>query len=179
MATATFYNDNGNIVGTESISIPANSKIKGLMTDLFPDIAGTARWGIIQSDQAINGIEIYGTYHAGICGLTLPAVANAWGILPNVLIGENNWTGFAITNVSATDATVIIQLVAADGTVKAEKAEPIAAMHRFKAVVADYFTGTTLAAGDTIRYTSDQPVIALEASGDIDRTFMTALTAGR
>ncbi|NOY23310.1 MAG: hypothetical protein GXO70_07355, partial [Acidobacteria bacterium] len=178
-ATATFYDDNGNVVGTETLNIPANSKIKGLMTDLFPTEAGTARWGIIQSDQVITGIEIYGTYNAGICGMALPTVANTWGILPDVLTGENNWTGIAITNVGSTDATVTIQLVGANGAVKAEKAESIAAMHRFKAVVADYFTGATLQAGDTIRYSSTSPVVALESSGDLDRTFMTALTGSR
>ena len=178
-ATATFYDDNGNLVGTEMLTIPAMSKIKGLMSDLFTSEAGTARWGIIEADQVINGIEIYGTYHAGICGMALPTVANTWGILPDVLTGEGNWTGIAITNVSATDATVTIQLVGADGMVKTEKAESIAAMHRFKVVVADYFTGVTLEAGDTVRYSSTSPVVALESSGDLDRTFMTALTGSR
>ncbi|NOY22906.1 MAG: hypothetical protein GXO70_05280, partial [Acidobacteria bacterium] len=175
----TFYDDNGNVVGTESLCIPANTKIKGLMADLFPSEAGTARWGIIESDQAITGIEIYGTYHAGICGMALPTLANTWGILPDVLTGENNWTGIAITNVGAADASVTLQLVGADGTVKAEKTESIAAMHRFKAVVADYFDTTTLEAGDTIRYSATGPVVALESSGDLDRTFMSALTASR
>jgi len=177
--TATFYDDNGNVVGTETLTIPAQSKIKGLMSGLFANEAGTARWGTIASDQVINGIEIYGTYHAGICGMALPTVANTWGILPDVLTGEGNWTGIAITNVGTTDATVTIQLVGADGTVKAEKTEPIAAMHRFKTVVADYFTEATLEAGDTIRYSSTSPVVALESCGNVDRTFMTALTGSR
>ncbi|NOY22018.1 MAG: hypothetical protein GXO70_00720, partial [Acidobacteria bacterium] len=178
-ATATFYDDNGNVVGTETLSIPANSKIKGLMADLFSSEAGTARWGTIESNQAINGIEIYGTYNAGICGLTLPSVANTWGILPDVLTGEGNWTGIAITNVTGTDASVTIQLVSSDGTVKREKKELIAAMHRFKAVVAEYFNTVSIEPGDTIHYFSDQPIITLEASGDLDRTFMTALTGSR
>jgi len=177
--TATFYDDDGTVVGTETLSIPANSKIKGLMADLFPSEAGTAKWGKFQSDQPINGIEIYGTYNAGICGFTLPIVANSWGILPDVLTGEGNWTGIAITNVTGTEASVTIQLVGADGTVKEEKTESIAAMHRFKAVVADYFTTATVAPGDTVRYFSDEPIIAVEASGDLDRSFMTALTGSR
>ena len=176
---AAFYDDDGTVVGTETLSIPANSKIKGLMSGLFPDEAGTAKWGIFQSDQAINGIEIYGTYHAGICGLTLPTAANAWGILPDVLTGDGKWTGIAITNVTGTDTLVTIQLVGADGTVKEEKTEPITAMHRFKAVVADYFTTATVEPGDTVRYFSDKPIIAVEASGDLDRSFMTALTGSR
>jgi len=176
---ATFYDDNGTVVGTETFSIPANSKIKGLVADLFPSEAGTAKWGKFQSDQSINGIEIYGTYNAGICGFTLPIVANSWGILPDVLTGEGNWTGIAITNVTGTEASVTIQLVGADGTVKEEKTEPIAAMHRFKAVVADYFTTATVAPGDTVRYFSDEPIIAVEAIGDLDRSFMTALTGSR
>ncbi len=177
--TATLYDDDGTVVGTETLTIPANSKIKGLMANLFPAEAGTAKWGIFRSDQAINGIEIYGTYNAGICGLTLPVVANSWGILPDILTGENNWTGIAVTNVTGATASVTIQLVGADGIVKAEKIETIAAMHRFKAVVADYFSTAAVASGDTVRYISDQPVIALEASGDLDRTFMTALTGSR
>ena len=178
-ATATFFDDNGSVVGTETLNIPANSKIKGLMADIFPNEAGTARWGTIESNQAINGIEIYGTYNAGICGMALPTVANTWGILPDVLTGENNWTGIAITNVGATSTSVTIQLVAADGTVKAEKTESIAAMHRFKVVISDYFSNATLEAGDTIRYSATAPVVALESSGDMDRTFMTALTGSR
>ncbi len=178
-ATATFYDDNGNIVGTEMLTIPPMSKIKGLMADLFANEEHTARWGTIEADQVINGIEIYGTHNAGICGLSLPTVANTWGILPDVLTGEGNWTGIAITNVSATNAEVTIQLVGADGTVKAEKVESIAAMHRFKAVVADYFSDATVEPGDTVRYVSTSPVVALESSGDLDRTFMTALTGSR
>ena len=179
-ATATFYDDNGAVVGTETLSIPAQSKIKGLMVDLFPDEADTARWGIIESDQPVSGIEIYGTYNAGICGLTLPVMANSRGILSDVLTGENKWTGIAITNVmNSENASVVIKLIAADGTVKGTKIESIAAMHRFKAVIADYFDAETLEPGDTVRYSSDQPVIALEASGDLDRTFMTALTGSR
>ncbi|NOZ13363.1 MAG: hypothetical protein GXO69_06905 [Acidobacteria bacterium] len=83
MVTATFYDDNGNAVGSESLTIPANSKIKGLMTDLFPSEAGKARWGVMESDQVITGIEIYGTYNAGICGMALPAAAHTWGVLPD------------------------------------------------------------------------------------------------
>ncbi len=177
--TVTFYDDDGILAGTETFTIPAQSKIKGLMADMFPDEAGKARWGVIESTKPINGIEIYGTYHAGICGLTLSTVANTRGILPDILTGENNWTGIAITNVSGTDASVNIRLVGADGTVKAQKTEAIAAFHRFKVVVADYFTETAIEPGDTVRYVSDQPVITLEASGDLDRTFMTALTGSR
>ncbi|NOY23565.1 MAG: hypothetical protein GXO70_08670 [Acidobacteria bacterium] len=177
--TATFYDDNGNGVGSETFMIPANSKIKGLMTDLFPNEAGMARWGVIDSDQVITGIEIYGTYNAGICGMVLPTVANTWGILPDVLTGEDNWTGIAITNVSSSDATVTIRLMGADGTVKAEKSVSVAVMHRFKAVLTDLFAGVTPEAGDTVRYSSTAPVVALESSGDLDRTFMTALTGSR
>ncbi|NOZ13362.1 MAG: hypothetical protein GXO69_06900, partial [Acidobacteria bacterium] len=92
------------------------------------------------------------------------------------MTGENNWTGIAITNISDSDATVTIRLMGADGTVKAEQTESIAAMHRFKAVLTDLFAGVTLEAGDTVRYSSTAPVVALESSGDLNRTFMTALT---
>ncbi len=179
IATVTFYDDDGEVVGTEALTIPARTKIKGLMTDLFPDETEIARWGVIESSREINGIEIYGTFHAGICGMVLPAVANTWGILPDVLTGDGLWTGMAITNVSSTTATVTIRLVSANGTVKSGKTETIVAFHRFKAVVADYFTTAVIEPGDTVRYSSDQPVIALEASGDLDRTFMTALTGSR
>ncbi|NOY23471.1 MAG: hypothetical protein GXO70_08175 [Acidobacteria bacterium] len=176
---ATFYDDDGVQVGSESLDIPAKSKIKGLMADLFPDEAGKARWGILDTDQLISGIEIYGTYNAGICGLKLPPTADTWGILPDVWTGEENWTGIVITNVNDADAAVTIRLVGKDGEVKQEKNETVKAMHRFKAVVSDYFSAAVIEGGDTIRYSSDRPVIALEASGDLNRTFMTGLTGSR
>jgi hypothetical protein len=177
--TALLYDDNGNIVGTKKFLIPPESKTKGLVSDLFPSEAGVAKWGTFQSNIGINIIEIYGTYHAGICGLTLPEKATPWGILPDVLTGPGNWTGIALTNVTDKVASITLQLVGADGQVKAEKTASIDAMHRFKVVVADCFAGATIESGDTVRYVSDQPVIALEVSGDLDRTFMTALTGSR
>jgi len=174
-----FYDDNGLFVGHEAKTIPAGEKLKGLMTDLFPDEAGNAKWGLISSSQALTGIEIFGTYQAGICGLTLPDHAQQSGILPDVWTGENNWTGFSLTNLGAFTANVIVQLYDKDGILKAQHTESIGTLNRFKAVVGDYFTGTTLAKGDSVRFTSDQPLTSIEVSGDVDRTVMTALTASQ
>ncbi len=177
--TFRFYDNEGNPVGTETMEIEPQTKVKGLMKDLFPSESGNARWGIITSDEDINGIEIYGTYHAGICGLALPTIANTYGILPDVRNGEGEWTGIAITNVSNVDANVTIRLIDREGNIKAEKTQTIQSKHRFKAVVSEYFDGVTLEDGDTIRYSSNTAVVSMEASGDLDRTYMTALTGNR
>jgi hypothetical protein len=179
LTTWTFYTDNGTVVGIENLTIPPESKLKGLKTELFPDEAASARWATISSDRKLAGIEIYGTHNGGICGLVLPDDSYTAGILPDVRTREGEWTGIAITNPMTANAHVSIQLVNAAGVVKANRTETIAPLHRFKTVVADYFTGIVIDDGDTVRFLSDQPVLALEVCGDLDRTFMTALTTGR
>ncbi|NOY23257.1 MAG: hypothetical protein GXO70_07090 [Acidobacteria bacterium] len=179
LTTWTFYSDNGTVVGTETLTIPSESKLKGLMTGLFPDEAASARWATISSNRKLAGIEIYGTHDGGICGLVLPGDATTTGILPDVRAQEGEWTGIAITNPMMANAHVSIRLVNAAGVVKANRTETLAPLHRFKTVVADYFEEAVIEDGDTIRFLSDQPVIALEVCGDLNRTFMTALTTGR
>ncbi len=174
-----FYSDSGGHLGTTWLDIPARSKIKGLMADLFPDVAGTAGWGLVLADQPVIGIELYGTYHAGICGFTLPDVSGTDLILPSLLSGEGLWTGVAVANPSGSEASVTFQLVALDGTVKQEKGTTLSSFSRFAFVVADYFEGTGVLETDYVRVLSDQPLTAVEAGGDLDRTFMNGLAAGR
>ena len=177
--TIRWYTDNGQALGTSELVLPGKSKLKGLMTDMFAEYAGTAQWGILQASTRLFGLELYGTHDAGICGLALPATANSYGVLTDVKTGENEWTGIVLTNVNLDTVDVTITLVGADGTVKAERSETIDPYNRFKAVVADYFIDATLEAGDYVRYIATGPIVALEAGGDMDRTVMTALTGSR
>ncbi len=174
-----FYSDSGERLGTTWLDIPAGAKIKGLMTDLFPDVAGTAGWGLILADQPIIGIELYGTYQAGICGFTLPDISGTDLILPSLLSGEGLWTGVAVANPMNVTASVTFQLVASDGTVKEEKETVMDPYSRFAFVVADFFEGTDVLETDYVRVLSDQPLTAVEAGGDLDRTFMNGLASGR
>ena len=174
--TFDFYSDDGALVAKKSLTIEANSKLKGTMETLFPDVVGRAKWGIIHSDRDIIGIEIYGTNDAAICGYNLPSIATAQGILPFVITGEGNWSGIVITNPSNESENVAIQLFSKDGTIKSEKTITVDSMHRFKAVVSDLFSDTTIEEGDFIKYISSNSVVAIVVNGDNDRTFMSALT---
>lgn len=174
-----FYNDEGALVQSYQMTVSAMSKAKGLLQELFPSAAAQARWAEIISSQPLVGIEIYGTYNAGICGMLLPDGGSLRGILPDIRTGENEWTGIALTNVTGQTANVTIRVVASDGTTKAEKNQTIQPKNRFKAVITDYFPGITLEEGDSVRFTSDQALVALETSGDMNQSYMTALTAIR
>ncbi len=170
-----FYSSGGEKIGTETLVIPAKSKLKGLMSDLFPSENGLAEWGIIHSDRKLIGVEIYGTNDAGICGYSLPSLAQPQGILPFVITGENNWSGIAITNPGNQSVNVSIQLISKSGEIKASKTETIQPMSRFKAVLSDYFSDVSIEDGDYIKYTSSGAVVGIIVNGDKNRTFMSAL----
>jgi len=176
-ATATFYfySDNGELVGEKTLSIPAGEKIKGTVSELFPDVFGKANWGVVKSDRNLIGIEIYGTNDSGICGYNLPFIALTDAILPYVITGEGKWSGIALTNPGNETANVAIQLISKDGQIKAEKSITIEAGHRFKAVVSDFFDSVEIEDGDYIRYISSDSLVGIVVNGDNDRTFMTAL----
>ncbi|BBB32873.1 hypothetical protein TTHT_1360 [Thermotomaculum hydrothermale] len=173
--TVDLYSKTGESVGSVGITIPAGSKLKGLAGDLFGDAYGSAEWGIIRSDKPIFGIELYGTVASGICGYLLPYIATSEGYLPELITGENYWNGIAITNPSDVNATITIELVAADGTVKSTKDVQLGSMQRFKSVVKDLFSDVEIESTDYIYYHSNTSIIAIEVSGDLDRTFMFSL----
>ena len=171
-----FYSDSGEMVAEKTLTLGGLSKLKGTIQSLFPDVAGKAKWGVIKSDKKIVGIEIYGTKDAAICGYNLPSVATSEGILPFIITGEDNWSGLALTNPSNESENVAIQLISRTGSIKAEKTITIESMHRYKAVVSELFPDVVIEEGDYIRYLSSNSLIAIIVNGDLNRTFMTALT---
>jgi len=177
VVTVQFFTDTGEHCGFESFTIGGGQKIKGLMTELFPAEAGIASWAWVTGTERINGIEIYGTYHDGICGFALTGNMNTQLILPMMAAGEGLWTGIAIVNPNTSSATATVKLMAANGTVRAEQTIIIPAKGRYKAVLDDLFTGITPAASDYIRIESAVPLVGLEVTGDMARTFMKALAA--
>ncbi len=174
--TIDFYTDEGELVAEKTLKVEAKSKLKGTMQTLFSDVVGKAKWGIIHSDRKIFGIEIYGTKDSAICGYNLPFVATTQGLLPYVITGENNWSGIVLTNPTNESETIAVQLISKDGEIKAEKTITLESMHRFKAVVSDFFSDATIEEGDYIKYISSNSVIGIVVNGDNSRTFMSALT---
>ncbi|NOY23301.1 MAG: hypothetical protein GXO70_07310 [Acidobacteria bacterium] len=139
------YSADGELKGEKTLTIAASGKIKDTIENIFPDLYGQIAWGVIQSDRDIVGIEIYGTVDSAICGFNLPSIATTEGYLPEILNGSGEWTGIGITNPGNNEASVNIQLVDKDGSVKAEKTQQIASKNRFAAVVGQLFDGTTIA----------------------------------
>ena len=172
-----FFKDNGENCGMESFTIGAGQKVKGLMTELFPAEAGTASWAWVTGTERINGIEIYGTYHDGICGFALTGKMNTGLVLPMIVAGDGVWTGIAVVNPDTAEASATVKLMAADGTVRASKAIIIPAKGRYKGVVTDIFTGITPAPSDYIRVESDTALAGVEVTGDLARSYMKALAA--
>ncbi len=174
--TFYFYSDSGELISEKSIILEGQSKLKGTIADLFPEVYGKAKWGIIKSSGNIVGIEIYGTKDAAICGYNLPSIAASNGFLPFILTGEDYWSGIVLTNPSTESVSVAIQLISKDGTIKSERTIAIESMQRYKAVITDLFSNVSIEEGDYIKYISTNGVVSIIVNGDLNRTFMTALT---
>ncbi len=175
----TFYGGDGQVVDQVLMTIAARSKMKGLMVDLFPDAAGEAQWGTVLADQPIIGIELYGTYNAGICGFTLPDISRTRLVMPSIWNGDGLWTGVAITNPGTETAALTIRLMGSDGSIKGEMTDNLAGGLRKSFVVDDYFSEATVEPSDYVLVLSDRPLTAIEAGGDLDRSFMVGLAGGR
>ena len=74
---------------------------------------------------------------------------------------------------------LLLELVGADGVVKESRSQDVPALCRFKMVVDEFFTGSTVMAGDYVRYTATGPVLAIQVSGDDGRTVMSAINGAR
>ncbi len=174
--TFSFYNDEGERLLTEILEIDPYTKLKGTMTDLFPDVDGQASWGKIQcSGDGVAAIEMYGTHHDGICGFSLAAQPSTEFILPLMVTGEGRWTGIAATNPGTETADVTVSLIAGDGETLGQTTWTIEPNCRAKAVVQDLFLGAPLNNTCYIRITASVPLVGVTAAGDLDYTWMSAL----
>lgn len=170
-----FYASTGEFVGTVSKTIDANSKLKGTMDSLFPDQNGLASWAIAESNKKICGVELYGTFNAGICGFSLSGQTFSTGILPVVDSSELTWTGLALTNPNSEMAVATLQLISSEGNVKATTTIEINANNRYAITLKDLFEGKEFSGSDYIKFTSTKPLTAVEALGDIDFSYMMAI----
>jgi len=179
IATATLYNDNGEIIGIYPFEIPAKSKIKGVIEELFEDAQGLATWGTIETnDNSLTGLEIYGTFHEGICGFSLNGNTFTNGILPLVNVSKTTWTGLSITNPSSLDTEITIQLMSKNGIVLDVETRIIPAKCKISGILKkDFFANSEIDTSQYIKFSSTFGVIAIEVSGDLTRSWMKAIGA--
>jgi len=176
-ATVQFFNDAGEAAGTGQLTVPAGKKVKGLMSDLFPDALADAAWGVLNASDKLVGLELYGTTD-GICGFGLDGYATATGVFPLMLTGTGEWTGIALANPNDVDAPVTIELVDEHGTIVGAHDAVVPANGRFAFVAAEYFDRYRLAETDYIRFRSMYGLVGVEAAGDDSRSYMVAIGAG-
>jgi len=177
--TFYFYTENGNLVDTKIITINSETKIKGTLSTLFSNVAGTTSWCKIQcSGAGVIGAELYGTYNAGICGFSLKDVPSDNFILPLMLTDENEWTGVALTNPNNEASETTISLISGDGVTKKQVTFTIEGLHRAKGVIIDIFPKSTITKDYYLKITSTLPIIGTIAGGDLNYTYMKALPMG-
>ncbi len=176
-STVTLYDANGEVSYTYSFTTSPHTKLVNVIEGMFPDIDTNSQWGIIKSDGKLIGLELYGTYSAGICGFSLGANALSDGVIPFIYKGEGLWSGVAFANPDIETAKVFVRLTGKDGSLKEEKSFEIDAKKRIAFVVGNAFSSDLIESTDIITFYSEKPVVAIVASGDLDRTFMTALAA--
>ena len=181
--TFTFYNKEGEAVGTKTIEVDARSKVKGLFRDDFSDVYGIASWAKVEGEGNFVCAEIFGVFQqenksiegGAICGMFVSHNVFTEGVLPIVNSDDGHWTGIAIANPNESSANVSIILVDADGSTVAEKSVEIPSYGQYKEVVDDSFKNK-VPAGGYIKISSDKPVSACEIEGDYSYTVMKALT---
>ena len=170
-----FYADDGRKLAVQTVQIAAGEKRKGLIEDLFPDVTSECSWAMVQSDEPVVGIQLYGTMGSGICGYDLTAHLSERMILPLSVSSEQNWTGFALVNPNEAEAAASVKLLAADGSLRSEKSVVVPPKNRYKAVVADFFNGMTIHDSDYLVVVSDQPISGVGVSGDHSQTYLKAI----
>jgi len=173
----SFYNSTGTLVGTEFFEVQPNSKLKGLITELFPTITEDTCWAEVNSSGDLSAIEIYGTKTAGICGVSLSGKTFTNGILPVVEKSETTWTGVAFTNPQAESVKLTIQLKSNSGEIKMYKNITIEAKNRFTITLTSLFGDFEIENTDYFYFECSLPIIAMEVVGDNDRTYMKAISA--
>lgn len=170
-----FYLNSGELAGSEEISIPSNTKLKGTTGDLFPSIPDNAEWGIVHASNKIQAIEIYGTYSNGICGFSLNNTTTTNGVFPLMLKGQNVWTGIALCNPNTETAEIKLKVMSHVGNLKETVETSLLPFSKFSATIEEIFQ-TDIITSDYILIESTLPITGIEAAGDLDRNYMKALT---
>ena len=172
------YNDEHKLTGIKYMEIGANSKIKGLFSQLFSEQElKQSVWGYAYSSVKVSGIEIYGVSGGAICGYPLPPKAKESGILPIALSNENLWTGIVALNPNSENAYITFNLFDGKGNKIETKEVKIAPFTRFKTLLRDLFTECEFTKHSFIEYTSNKSIVCIEVEGDKDRTYMRAINA--
>ena len=146
-------------------------KLKGTISDLFPDLPEGVVSGVIEGEYNISGCEIYGTYNAGIAGFPLDSLSSVEGVFP-VFVKENNWNGLAVFNPHDKKAKLTLSLYAKDGSLKDQIVMDLNPYEHTQFVLKYVFQ---IEDGDTLHYSSDIPVSIIGVQGEKDYKTMNAI----
>lgn len=174
--TFTFYNDEGELIKTETKNIAAQTKLKGTIADLFPNLPGGITWCKITSTEKLNGAELFGTENGGICGFSINNEKLINGYLPMVHSDSINWTGISLTNPGNTTAEIKISLYNKTGELKDSFTLDLEGFHKVKGILKDIFPETTIEETDLIKIESTIGILAVEITGNRVNTKLKALT---
>ena len=182
--TFTFFNANGENLGSKTISVNGLSKYKGLFKDIFPDFYGKASWCKVESDKEFVCAEIFGVFPqtakgidgGAICGMLVSPKLFKKSVLPFVNGDNDRWTGIAVANPNNSEAELKIILKGSNGNTLAVKTVNVPAFGQYKVVVDELF-GNALLQGCYIMLESSLPVASCEIEGDYAYTVMKAITA--
>ncbi len=176
--TLTFFSEEGENLGTKNIHLESGQKIKGLLSNDFPEFNGQVAWIKLDSDINFVGESVYGAISnnekKGICGLAISGKSGTDMVLPLPYTDENDWIGLSIINVSEEPNNVIIKLIDDMGNVIEQKSLTINPLSQFKGVLKNIFTNTEH--GFYIKVESEKPITGCLITGNQDNSIMAGYT---
>ncbi len=172
--TAYFYSLLGEPIFQKTIMLSAKSKLKGTFKQLFEQNSNSIAWGIVETSEPIQAIEIYGTYLSGICGFNLNNTLITKGVFPLLNLTNSNWTGLAICNPNNDTVQIKLSVVSKTGNTKETALKTIAPFGKFSGTIKQLFSEIPNET-DYILLESTLPVTAVSAIGDTEYTFLKAV----
>jgi hypothetical protein len=169
--TVTPYSIDGSALNPIGVGIPAGEKYIGSAKNLsLPE--GTA-WFKIDSDQPLNGFELFGSNNGNIlAGYSVVNINRQEGVFPK--LDTDGWTGIAFVNTTDSKANITLSIYDNDGYKISEKSVALAGYEKIVDNPENIFGGSITAA-TYMKFSSDKDVVGFQLNGSSDGMMLDAL----
>ena len=171
------YDENGNLLGTNTVTIQPNTKKVALVGDFITTDPMPA-YITMESDQNIIGFELFGgnTWQI-LAGFSVDGITSNSLYFNHIRVNDDEWTGISMINMG--DSTAAVNLSAYDetGTLLAQNSLSIDPKAKKVDVVENLFGGTLPVGVSHVAVESSQPLAGFELVGDKAQTHLGGMAA--
>jgi hypothetical protein len=167
----TPYTISGSALNPIGVGIPAGEKYLGNAKGLsLPE--GTA-WFKIDSDQPLNGFELFGSNNGNIlAGYSVVNINRQEGVFPK--LDTDGWTGIAFVNTTDSKASITLSIYDNDGYKITQKLVTLTGYEKIVDTPENIFGGSITAA-TYMKFSSDKDVVGFQLNGSSDDMMLDAL----